>query len=432
MKIAVFGLGYVGIVTGACLAKEGHTVVGVDISELKVDLVNSGKSPIVEEDLPELLAEVSEKGAFTATTDCAAGLDGAEMALVCVGTPSQRGGALDDRYVRKVTEEIGAQVRKRSEPLLVVFRSTMVPGTVLDTLLPILEHESGKKAGDGWDLVFHPEFLREGSSIYDFYNPPKIVVGHRDPASSQKLLSVYGDHIDAPRIECPIPVAEMVKYCDNLFHAVKVTFGNEVGQFCHALGIDSQAVMDIFCQDRKLNISDKYLRPGFAFGGSCLPKDLRAFLAVARSEALRLPMLEGVLPSNVNQIERVVDMVVETGKRTVGFYGIAFKKGTDDLRESPLLELAERLIGKGFEVTCYDPDVHLARLVGGNKSYVEERFPHIAQVLTDDLQALAQCGLILLGHRPDAEVLATIESFGSVVMDLTGLPSGHGAIRTIV
>ena len=433
MNICILGLGYVGVVTGACLAKEGHDVTGVDVSGLKVDSVNQGRSPIVEEGLEELVADGRRQGRLKATTSSAEGLRNAEIAIVCVGTPSRRDGSLDDRYVRKVSEEIGEQLRARDDRLLVVFRSTMVPGTVRSVVRPILEQVSGGAAGRTWDLVFHPEFLREGSSIQDFYNPPKILVGCDREESGRRVLALYGEHIEAPRIVCSVETAETVKYCDNLFHAVKVTFANEVGQFCHALGIDSRESMRIFCQDRKLNISEKYLRPGFAFGGSCLPKDLRAFLSIARSRSLRLPMLEGILPSNQSQIERVLHMVLDSGCREVGFFGLAFKEGTDDLRESPYVELAEFLLGKGFRLICYDAHVQFARLIGGNRSFVEEKFPHLAEFLTDRIEDLGSAELVLLCHRPTEEVMRRLEGAGTRILDLTGMAAGsEGSVGSII
>lgn len=420
MNISVFGLGYVGIVTGACLAREGHKIVGVDVQTVKVDLLNAGQTPIIEEQIGELVQEAVSVGTLRATTDTAAAVRETDLAIVCVGTPSRADGSLDNRYVAQVIREIGTALRDRTKPFHVVVRSTMVPGTLRGLVIPALEQASGRKAGDGYDVVFHPEFLREGTSVYDFYNPPKIVVGERAPGAGQAVLGLYAEKIEAPRIVCAIEVAEMVKYCDNLYHAVKVTFANEVGQFCHAHGINSQEVMDIFCQDRKLNISHRYLKPGFAFGGSCLPKDLRAFLSVARGRNLSLPMLENVIPSNVRQIDRALDLILASGARRIGFHGIAFKPGTDDLRESPLVELAERLLGKGKQVVVYDEKVQVARLVGGNKSYVEQKFPHLAQLLTDRSESLLECDLLLVGHAASDERIKTWTDAGKKVFDLTG------------
>lgn len=424
MNISVFGLGYVGIVTAACLAEEGHEVMGVDVSSTKVDMIKEGRTPIIEDQIGELVKSNVKSGQMRATQNVTAALEASDMAIVCVGTPSRRDGSLNQQYIEQVVRQIGDELKKRDRPFLLVMRSTMVPGTMRDLVLPILQTHSGKKIGDGYDVVFHPEFLREGTSVYDFYNPPKIVVGECLPGSAEVLLGVYGDKYKAPRIVCSVEVAEMVKYCDNLFHAVKVTFGNEVGQMCHSLGIDSQAVMNIFCRDTKLNISHRYLRPGFAFGGSCLPKDLRAFLAVARNNSLRLPMLEGVLPSNVNQIERCIQMIGETGARKVGFHGIAFKAGTDDLRESPYVEVAERLLGKGFELTFFDKFVDVSRLVGRNKSFIEQVFPHLADLVTGDVSSLNASELIIICHTADKRLTEQWEQSGKIILDLTGAFSG--------
>ena len=421
MKISVFGLGYVGAVTAACLAKEGHTVVGVDVAEGKVDLINAGQSPLLEEGISELIADEVKAGRLSATTDIEKAVHDSDMALVCVGTPSQPNGSLDDRYIRQVIGEIGELIAKRDSPFLIVVRSTVTPGTMTDLVIPILESTTGRPAGDGYDVAFHPEFLREGSSIADFYAPPKIVVGERVSGSGDAVLELYGEHIVAPRIVCELPVAETVKYCDNLFHALKITFANEIGLMCKSLGIDGISAMEIFCQDRKLNISNKYLMPGFAFGGSCLPKDLRAFTALAQSQDIKLPMLESLLPSNVLQIEYAINEILETGAKKVGFHGLAFKKGTDDLRESPYVELAERLLGKGKDLVFYDELVHDSRLIGGNKAYVEQRLPHLADLLTSSTEDLNECDLILICHQPSEASLTHWQQAGVRTIDLTGI-----------
>jgi len=431
MNISVFGLGYVGVVTAACFAREGHKVTGVDVQQVKVDMINAGQAPIIEEQIGELVVAAVRNNSLRATTDTVAAIRDTDLAIVCVGTPSRSNGSLDNRYIAQVMQEIGEALRDRATPFHVVVRSTMVPGSMQDLVIPILERASGRSAGQGYEVVFHPEFLREGSSVFDFYHPPKIVVGEHRPGAAQAIMALYPEKIEAPRITCRMDVAEMVKYCDNLFHAVKVTFANEVGQFCHAHGINSIEVMEIFCQDKKLNISHRYLRPGFAFGGSCLPKDLRAFLAVAGTRDLKLPMLESVLPSNRSQIERVLAMILSTGARYIGFHGIAFKPGTDDLRESPHVELAERLIGKGRNLVVFDEKVQFARLLGGNKSFVEEKFPHLAGLLTDRVEALAECDAILLAHPASAESIVAWKAAGRLVVDLTGQPPSTG-ITSIV
>jgi GDP-mannose 6-dehydrogenase len=420
MKIAVFGLGYVGVVTAGCFADDGHEVIGVDVSPAKVDLINSGKAPIIEEGVAELLERTVSSGHLRASLDSMAALQDADIALVCVGTPSLPDGGLDQRHVEQVCRDIGASLETRTRPVLLVFRSTMVPGSMKNLVLPALESAAGVPPGGLYRVVFHPEFLREGSSIADFYNPPKIVVGEAGEGDSEALWKLYPEKYEAPRITCSLEVAEMVKYCDNLFHAVKITFANEIGQFCHSHGIDSQQVMRIFCQDRKLNISPSYLKPGFAFGGSCLPKDLRALLSEARKKSLSLPMLQGVLPSNRHQIERVLGIILETGTRRIGFHGLAFKPGTDDLRESPYVELGERLFGKGKVLTFFDEHVSLSRLVGRNRSYIEQIFPHLAEMLTSDLGRLAEAELILICHRAEDAQLEAWRQAGVKIIDLTG------------
>jgi GDP-mannose 6-dehydrogenase len=420
MKVTVFGLGYVGVVTSSCLAREGHEVVGVDVAGSKVDMVNAGRTPIVEEGVAGLIADGVTEGRLRATTDAEEAVARTDLALICVGTPSRADGSLDQRYLAQVLEQIGGALRARTTHYNVVVRSTIVPGTLRDLVIPTLERSSGRPVGTGYEVSFHPEFLREGTAVRDFYHPPKIVVGERAPGTGRAVMDLYGAKFDAPRVSCSFEIAEMVKYCDNLFHAVKVTFANEVGIFCHAHGIDSKRVMEIFCSDTKLNVSAKYLQPGFAFGGSCLPKDLRAFLSVARTHSLRVPMLEQVLPSNSAQIERALDLILASGCRRVGLHGIAFKPGTDDLRESPLVELAERLLGKGRRIILFDEEVEVARLVGGNKSFVEQKLPHLAELLTSRIADFDGCDLIVLGHDVGNPQLESWLTSGKQVLDLTG------------
>jgi len=424
MDISVFGLGYVGTVTAGCLAEDGHRVIGVDVVDSKVELVNDGKSPIIEELIAERIANNVQRGRLKATDDAARALAETEMAIVCIGTPSRFDGSMDHSYIARVVQQISEHLHERREPFHLVIRSTTAPGTMRSLVLPLLQEHSGRKLGDGYEVLYHPEFLREGSSVHDFNHPPKIVVGECRPGSSAKLLEIYGDAYEAPRIICAVEVAEMVKYCDNLFHAVKVTFANEIGRFCHAHGIDSHAVMDIFCQDKKLNISPTYLKPGFAFGGSCLPKDLRSFLAVSHQKLIKVPMIEGVLESNRQQVVRAFDMVLSTGCKKIGFHGIAFKPGTDDLRESPYVELAERLLGKGCELVFYDEQVEVSRLTGHNKQYIAEVFPHLVKMVTDRIEALADCQVVLICHRAQKGRVEAWKHSGIKVIDLTGDFSG--------
>ena len=420
MKISVFGLGYVGVVTSVCFAAEGHEVIGVDVAPKKVDLLNEGISPIVEERIGDLLDECVKSGRLRATLSVSEAIASSDLCIVCVGTPSSADGALELGYVAKVISEIAEELQSREDTFTVVVRSTIVPGTMENLVVPTLCEKLGDGFGEKVKVLFHPEFLREGSSVYDFYNPPKIVIGERNQGDSELLLSLYPEKFDAPRIVCEVAVAEMVKYCDNLYHALKVTFANEVGIFAHAHGIDSAQVMDIFCQDTKLNISSKYMRPGFAFGGSCLPKDLRAFLAVANQRGLSLPMLSSVIPSNVGQIERVLQLILDNDFSSVGFYGLAFKAGTDDLRESPYVELAERLLGKGKLLSVYDPNVQIARLTGKNKSVIDQKFPHLASCLVDTADVLVQNDLVILCHNAEETFVRNLLDQGKQVVDLTG------------
>jgi GDP-mannose 6-dehydrogenase len=426
LTVSVFGLGYVGCVSAACLAARGHAVIGVDVNRDKIEFLRRGQSPVVEERIGELTAKVVGAGRLTVTADPAEAVLGSDVSIVCVGTPSASGGGLSTRYLETVSEEIGEALASKDGWHVVVFRSTMVPGTCQKILIPVLEQASGKRAGVDFGVCVNPEFLREGTSVRDFENPPKTVVGESDERSGSAVMSLY-DGLDGPRFRVPIAVAEMTKYVDNSFHALKVTFGNEIGTLCARLGLDSHEVMDIFLTDTKLNISAAYLRPGFAFGGSCLPKDVRALLHTARKHDLELPVLANVLVSNEMQVRRVVDNILELGRRKIAIFGLAFKSGTDDLRESPMVELAERLIGKGFDVLIHDTNVALSKLLGANRSYLEERLPHIGQWLTDDVESLLEHGEVFIVGTKDPIVVAAIDSLGEyrIVLDLVRLPGAE-------
>lgn len=400
MRLSVFGMGYVGNVSAACFASDGHTVIGVDPNQTKVDLINKAKSPIVEPGLAELMEEAVSAGLLSATPDAARAVMETDLSLVCVGTPSQPNGNLDLKYLEKVCEEIGEVLKTKDRRHIVVIRSTMLPGTIRQTVIPILEKASGKTAGDDFGVCNNPEFLREGSAVRDFREPPKTVIGESDKASGDALTGLYA-HLDAPLIRTDIEVAEMVKYADNAWHAIKVTFGNEIGLICKRLGIDSHKVMDIFCQDTKLNISPYYMRPGFAFGGSCLPKDLRAITYRARELDLPVHLLNSALPSNRWQVESGVDMVLKKGKRKVGILGFSFKANTDDLRESPLVEVIERLLGKGMDLKLYDRNVSLARLTGANRDYITSAIPHISELMVDSMQEVIEHADVLVVGNGD-------------------------------
>jgi GDP-mannose 6-dehydrogenase len=423
VKISVFGLGYVGCVSAACLAGRGHEVVGVDVNPTKVTLIRDGKAPVVEERIGELTAEVVASGALTATTDVADAIARTEISLICVGTPSSSNGSLSTVYLEKVAEEIGAGIaRKPGERHTVVFRSTMLPGTCEDLLIPILEKASGLTAGRDFGVAVNPEFLREGTSVRDFHEPPKTVVGQIDEASGTPVLALY-EGLPGPVFRVPIRVAEMTKYADNCYHAVKIGFANEIGAISAALGLDSHAVMEIFLADTKLNVSRAYLKPGFAFGGSCLPKDLRGLVYAAHRADVAVPLLSHVLPSNEEHLKRAFELVAATGKRKVAIFGLSFKPGTDDLRESPLVELCERLVGKGYEVKIYDANVALSRLMGANREYIERTIPHLAELLTGSVdEVLAHGEVLIVGTTEDA-VVAALDSAGDrPVIDLVRLP----------
>jgi GDP-mannose 6-dehydrogenase len=424
LRIAVYGLGYVGCVSAAAFARLGNDVVGVDSDETKVALVRAGDTPVLEPGLPDLLAEQVSAGRLTATPDGEAAMESAEVALICVGTPSRKNGSTATEALERVSQTIGRGLRRRgsSENATVVVRSTSIPGTTEEVVAPILERASGLVAGVGFGLAMNPEFLREGSSLEDFFSPPKTVIGELDPASGAALESLY-EGMPGPVYRVPIRVAEMVKYADNAFHATKIAFANEIGTIGKALGLDSHEVMEIFLADTKLNISRAYLKPGFAFGGSCLPKDLRALLHAGRTHDVALPLLESVLPSNTHHLQRVVDLIVETGLRRVSLFGLSFKPGTDDLRESPLVELAERLLGKGFDIRIYDPAVSLSRLVGANRAYVEERIPHLSRFLASSAEeAMTGCEICVVGARTPELDAALEDGAPSLVVDLVRLP----------
>lgn len=400
MRLSVFGMGYVGNVSAACFASDGHTVIGVDPNQTKVDLINQAKSPIVEPGLAELMEEAVSAGRLSATPDAKQAVMETDLSLVCVGTPSQQNGNLDLKYLEKVCEEIGEVLAAKDSFHIVVIRSTMLPGTIRETVIPVLERASGKSAGVDFGVCNNPEFLREGSAVRDFREPPKTVIGESDPKSGDALSSLYA-HLDAPLIRTDIEVAEMVKYADNAWHAIKVTFGNEIGLICKKLGIDSHKVMDIFCQDTKLNISPYYMRPGFAFGGSCLPKDLRAITYKARELDLPVHLLNSALPSNQWQVESGVEMVLSKGKRKVGILGFSFKANTDDLRESPLVEVIERLLGKGMDLKLYDKNVSIARLTGANRDYITKAIPHISELMVDSMQEVIKHADVLVVGNGD-------------------------------
>lgn len=409
MKISIFGLGYVGAVSAACLAAHGHEIVGVDSNRTKVDLINDGIAPIVEEQVGELIARARADARLSATTSVYEAVRGTSLSIVCVGTPSQINGNLDLSYVRRVCEEIGTALREKKGFHVVVIRSTILPGSMRNVVIPVLESSSGKVAGQGFGVCNNPEFLREGTAVFDYDHPPKTVIGETDTLAGDTLVELYA-HLDAPLIRTRIEVAEMAKYVDNNWHALKVSFANEVGSLCKALKIDSHEVMDIFCKDTKLNLSSYYLKPGFAFGGSCLPKDVRALNYTAKNLDLNLPVLNAILPSNERQVQNAFDMISEAGHRRIGILGFAFKAGTDDLRESPMVNIIERLIGKGYDIRIFDRNVRVASLSGANRDYILNHIPHISRLMLESAQEVADFAQTLVIGNNAAE-------FGAILAD---------------
>jgi GDP-mannose 6-dehydrogenase len=422
MKLSVFGIGYVGCVSAGCFANDGHTVIGVDVNPTKLGIITEGKSPIVEPGVQELIANGVYSGRLSATSDTREAVLRSEMSLICVGTPSKQNGSLDLRYVVRVCEEIGEALNQKDQRHTVVIRSTMLPGTIENTVIPTLESHSSKKAGRDFGICINPEFLREGTSLKDFYAPPFTLIGADDNHTADIVGELY-THINAPIYVTKLKTAEMIKYVCNCFHALKVTFANEIGNICKELGVDSHDVMEIFCQDTKLNLSPYYLKPGFAFGGSCLPKDLRAMNYKAKELDLDVPVLSSILPSNRLQIDRALDMVTRTGRKRIGVLGFSFKAGTDDLRESPMVTLIETLIGKGYQLSIYDRDVSLARLVGANKEYIEKEIPHISELMSDSMSKIIdEAEVIIVGNKaPEFEQIKTMVREGQTIIDLVRL-----------
>lgn len=437
MRVGVYGLGYVGCVSAVCLASQGCQVIGVDVNADKVEMLGSGKAPIVEERIGDLTSEVVAAGMLRVTTEARDAVTESDVSLVCVGTPSTHTGELTTTFLEQVTSQIGLALATTDRWHVVVYRSTMIPGTCENLLIPMLERLSGKRVGVDFGVCVNPEFLREGTSVADFFDPPKTVVGASDSRAAEAVMALYAN-LPGPRYTVAISVAEMTKYVDNSFHAFKVAFANEIGAICASLGLDSFDVMDIFLADTKLNLGPAYLRPGFAFGGSCLPKDVRALNHIARRNIVDTPLIGNLLRSNESHLQRALDLVIADGRRKVGIFGLSFKSGTDDLRESPLVELAERLIGKGFEVKVFDANVTLSRLVGANRAYISERLPHIGQLLVDDLDAVLRHGEILIvGSRtPEVCDAVTRRAADQLVIDLVRLPdakqlNGSGSYRGI-
>lgn len=419
MRISIFGLGYVGAVSAGCLAADGHEVIGLDPNQTKVDLINKGLTPIIEKDIAEMITKSVAEGKLRATTDVREAVMGSDISLICVGTPSQLNGNLDLSFVRRVCEEIGSAIKDKDSFHVVVARSTMLPGSMRNVVIPNLELCSGKKAAVDFGVCNNPEFLREGTAVYDYYNPPKTVIGESDSRAGDLLVKLY-EKMNAPLIRTDLETAEMVKYTDNNWHALKVAFANEIGNICKAVGIDGHKVMEIFCQDTKLNLSPYYMKPGFAFGGSCLPKDVRALTYKGKSLDLDLPLLNAIMPSNQRQIEKAISMITGKGRRKIGILGFAFKAGTDDLRESPIVDVIEYLIGKGYELKLYDKNVNLAALTGANRDYILNHIPHISKLMVETMdEVLNHAETLVIGNG--AEEFRSIPGnlkAGQVVVDL--------------
>ncbi|MBV8033995.1 nucleotide sugar dehydrogenase [Roseateles sp.] len=421
MKVSVFGLGYVGAVSCACLPELGHDVVGVDINPLKVELIASGQSPVVEEGIEELISAAVKAGKLTATRDVGAAVRDTEVSLISVATPSLPNYMPDLTALDAVVGQIGAEIAKKDGPHTLVIRSTVAPGTTRARIAPLLEKAAGRKIGDRLSLVFNPEFLREGSSVADFHNPPQTIVGSLDESGVDVMRRLYSG-VPGSFVAADVGVAESVKYLCNVFHALKIVFANEAGAVLKESGLDSRDVLALFCEDKQLNISKAYLRPGFAFGGSCLPKEVKGFLTIARERGVDIPVLGSLLDSNDAHIGRAYEMIAANGRKPVALFGLAFKPGTDDLRDSPLVVLAERLLGKGFDLAIYDKFVKIARLLGKNKEYIDREIPHLDKLLHETPDAvLARAEIVVVGHA-DAETRRRIIALGkgARVVDLNG------------
>jgi GDP-mannose 6-dehydrogenase len=421
LNISIFGLGYVGAVSGACLAEQGHRIFGVDKNPCKVSLLAAGQSPIVEAGLDDLIRRAVATGRLRATLDPEEAVRATAVSLVSVGTPSARDGSLSLEAVATVTREIGEALRRKRGPHVVVYRSTVLPGTTEECFIPLLEEASGRRLGEGLEVCYNPEFLREGSAVADFRRPPLIVIGARSECGFRRVEEMCSG-LAAEVARTSLRSAEAVKYLSNMYHALKVCFANEAGAALKEMGVDAREAMEIFCRDRVLNISAAYLRPGYAFGGSCLPKDLRAFLHRAMSLGVETPLLAQLLPSNHRHVDRAFDLIARNGRGRIALFGLAFKAGTDDLRESPLVALSERLIGKGYELRIFDPDVNTARLIGANREFIEREIPHIDRLMQPDVAStLEGADAVVLAKvgRSEMEAIAALKPEMPII-DLQG------------
>lgn len=422
MNISIFGLGYVGCVSLGCLAKNGHKVIGVDVSETKVKQINSGLATIIEKDIDVIIKEEHAKGKISATTDFIDAILKTEVSIVSVGTPSSSKGHLNLDYIFKVAENVGEALQKKDTFHVVAIRSTVFPGTI-EKFAKIIEENSGKKSNQDFAVVSNPEFLREGTAVHDYYNPPLTLIGSSDKNATDKIASLY-KQLPAEVVITNIEVAEIMKYVNNTYHALKIAFANEVGNICSAMKIDSHKVMEIFCMDKELNISPYYFKPGFAYGGSCLPKDLKGLQTLAHDLYIKAPVLESIDKTNELQISRAIDIIQELGKRRIAFLGLSFKAGTDDLRNSPAVTVVETLLGKGYEVQIYDKNVHLSRLTGTNKEYIDSRIPHLSKLMVGHLGDLVDnADVIVVNNREKEYIDILLETESSaVIVDMVRLP----------
>jgi GDP-mannose 6-dehydrogenase len=429
MRVVVVGLGYVGSVCSACLSSRGHEVVGVDLSGWKVDCIERGESPIVERQLGELIAEGRRAGRLRATTDLAGAMPGTDLVLLCVGTPSAADGSLDLSHSVRAAEEVGRGLASTGRWTTVVMRSTMLPGSVAETLRPALERSAGMAAGRDFGVAYNPEFLREGSAVRDFFEAEVTVIGADDPRSGDALADLYRGTVGGEHVRVPVRTAEMLKYVNNAYHALKVAFANEVGRWAKLEAVDSHQVMDLFCRDTRLNLGSAYLKPGFAFGGSCLPKDLRAFHHRARVHDLDLPVIAAVMRSNDRHVEEAIHLIERFRKRRVGVLGLSFKAGTDDLRESPILRVVGTLVGKGYSLLLHDPNLDMERVLGANRRFVEDEVPYLPERLRRDLREVVEPSeVVVIGNRsPEYRGVGALLRADQVLVDLV-----HGVDRASV
>jgi GDP-mannose 6-dehydrogenase len=433
MRISIFGLGYVGCVSLGCLAKNGHNVIGVDVNPVKIDQINSGKPTIIEKDIDQIIEEQHEAGRISATSNFKQAVLETEVSIIAVGTPSTSNGHLNLDYIFGVAEQMAEALKEKEDFHIVAIRSTILPGTI-DRFASIIEQKSGKFRGTDFAVLSNPEFLREGSAVKDYYNPPLTLIGTNDQKAAEKYARLY-EMLPGELIITDLKVAEIMKYVNNTFHALKISFANEIGNICQSVGIDSHKVMDIFTRDKQLNISPYYFKPGFAYGGSCLPKDLKGLQTLAHDNYVRVPVIENIDSTNNLQVQRAVDHIAQYKSRKLGFLGLSFKAGTDDLRNSPAVELIETLLGKGYDISIYDKNINLSRLTGTNKAYIETKIPHLANLLVNDARELiSNAEVVIVSNKEEefVQILKNIDGEKNIVdliridEELVGKQNYHG------